>query len=270
MPELAEVEYYRKKWLPAKGQTVTSVKLQAAKRVFRDADAVAMSQRLRGACLGNAERHGKQICFVFEPTQWLGVHLGMTGQIAMEKASYQWGKHDHLILKMDSGSQLVFRDPRMFGRIRYAAGPLVPEWWRGLPPEPVSPAFTREHFETELGRRSKSPIKAVLLMQDSFPGIGNWMADEILWRSRIRPTVRAGQIGPGKRRELCQGIREVSYDALRVIGADWGCPPDSWLFPHRWRDGGRCPRTGRPLRRDVVGGRTTCWSPAWQRYGGKS
>ena len=41
--------------------------------------------------------------------------------------------------------------------------------------------------------------------------------------------------------------------------------PRSWLFLHRWSDGGRCPRTGALLRRDTIGGRTSCWSPGRQR-----
>jgi formamidopyrimidine-DNA glycosylase len=57
---------------------------------------------------------------------------------------------------------------------------------------------------------------------------------------------------------------------MRVIGTDWGRPPDDWLFNHRWMDGGSCPHTGKPLRREKIAGRTTCWSPAWQNYRGKS
>jgi formamidopyrimidine-DNA glycosylase len=63
-------------------------------------------------------------------------------------------------------------------------------------------------------------------------------------------------------------LQEVCRDAMRVIAPDWSRPPEDWLFNHRWRDGGICPRTGRPLQREPIGGRTTCWSPAWQCYRG--
>ena len=56
-------------------------------------------------------------------------------------------------------------------------------------------------------RRGRAPIKGVLLMQEVFPGVGNWMADEILWRARVAPMVPAGQIGRGKRREILYGLR---------------------------------------------------------------
>jgi formamidopyrimidine-DNA glycosylase len=129
----------------------------------------------------------------------------------------------------------------------------------------LSEAFTQERVNRFLDRRAAAPIKSVLLMQETFPGVGNWMADEILWRARIHPATRSGRIGVAKRRRLYECIREVSEDALNVIGTDWNRPPDDWLFNHRWKDGGHCPRTGGLLKREQIGGRTTCWSPRWQR-----
>ena len=101
-------------------------------------------------------------------------------------------------------------------------------------------------------------------MQQAFPGVGNWMADEILWRSRIHPKILAGNLNTYKRKMLYRRTQEVSRDALKVIGSDWNTPPDNWLFNHRWKDGGSCPQTGAPLKREKIGGRTTCWSPKWQ------
>ena len=68
-------------------------------------------------------------------------------------------------------------------------------------------------------------------------------------------------------RKLHATLREVCADALEVIGKDWSDPPEAWLFNHRWQDGGRCPRSRRPLVRAEVGGRTTCWSPVRQVLG---
>lgn len=269
MPELAEVEFYRKQWLPAEGARVRQVILQSRSRVFKGTDTQALQRGLAGQPLERALRHGKQMCFVFGKDHWLAVHLGMTGKIWIASPGYSPGRHDQLVLFMESGRALVFNDPRMFGRIGYTFDRETPIWWVDLPPEPLDTAFTQGRFESYLKRRMKAPIKSVLLMQAHFPGIGNWMADEILWRTRIQPWVRCADIGPLKRRQLYAAIREVCGDALRVIGKDWGTPPDSWLFNHRWKDGGICPRTGGRLARREIGGRTTCWSPLWQTYRGK-
>ena len=104
-------------------------------------------------------------------------------------------------------------------------------------------------------------------MQERFPGIGNWMADEVLWRAGFHPKAKAGAFGPLAVRRLRATLREVCRDALRVIGKDWSDPPDSWLFNHRWDKGGRCPRTRGPLSHVTIGGRTTCWSPRRQVLG---
>lgn len=264
MPELAEVEYYRKQWLPALNQTVTSVHLNSDKRVFRGLDCAALKQNLVQEKFIESLVHGKQLCFRFGDSHWLGVHLGMTGKIQVLQAGELPAKHDHLILRMDSKLSLVFSDARMFGRILYTNHDLEPDWWAHRPPEILSPEYSFERVDTYLNRRTKSPIKAVLLVQEFFPGVGNWMADEILWRSRILPSRKCGKINMRERMELYTRIHEVSEDAMRVIGADWGRPPENWLFNHRWKAGGSCPQTGKLLSRAKVGGRTSCWSPSWQ------
>lgn len=268
MPELAEVEYYRKQWMPAQGEAVASVLMHQEKRIFRGVDTAALKRNIVGQELSSSATHGKQMCFRFGEKNWLGAHLGMTGKMHIIDRNEPLKKHDHLVIQMVNGAKLVFTDPRMFGRILYAKTASTPEWWSGLPPQILSGAFTQEYFNTFLERRAKSSIKAVLLMQETFPGLGNWMVDEILWRTRIHPATQPGKIGKQKRIELYAQIREVCQDALRVIGTDWGTPPDNWLFNHRWKDGGHCPKSGVALKREQIGGRTTCWSPKWQTYRG--
>ena len=99
------------------------------------------------------------------------------------------------------------------------------------------------------------------------------MADEILWRAAIHPRRSAGSLRAPEVRKLWQECRRVCRLALATIaGRGDDLPPalnaripDTWLFNHRWEDGGRCPRTGAALVREEVGGRTTCWSPGRQR-----
>lgn len=264
MPELAEVEYYRKQWLPAIGQTVIGVNLNRHKRVFRGVNCTSLSDDLIHQKFSDSLAHGKQLCFRFGESCWLGVHLGMTGSIRIISSSEQLAKHDHLVFHMNDSSSLVFSDARMFGRIIYSKSGDVPDWWTKRPPAILSSEFTFERLDAFISRRNKSAIKSVLLRQDNFPGIGNWMADEILWRSRISPVKLCREIDLNQRKLIYVRTREVASDAMCVIGTDWNTPPDNWLFNHRWGKGGKCPQTGQPLMRTKVGGRTTCWSPSWQ------
>ena len=265
MPELAEVEYYRKQWLPAIDQCVISVHLNAEKRVFRGLDCAALQSNLINEKFIEAEAHGKQLCLRFGKSHWLGLHLGMTGKMYVSETGELPTKHEHLTIRMDSKLSLVFSDTRMFGRVLYFNNELPPQWWSLRPPEILSSEYNFERVDTYLNRRANSPIKAVLLVQKIFPGVGNWMADEILWRSRILPDRKCRKINLQERKEIYRQILKVSKDAMDVIGADWGKPPDNWLFNHRWKAGGYCPQTGSPLVRAKVGGRTSCWSPSWQR-----
>lgn len=259
MPELAEVEHHRRRWNAGLGRKVLDVLVHANTRVFRGSDARRLSGELRGRTLLDSAAHGKQMLFRFSGGQWIGVHLGMTGELRLETAGtgFQAGPHDHLVL-IQKRQALVFSDPRQFGRIRWDSGPRPPLWWTSLPPAITDREFTSEQVARFLRRRAGSPVKAVLLMQEGFPGIGNWMADEILWRARIHPGTKAGRLIPIAQR-LWREVRRVTAGALRIVVPDYSDPPATWLFPHRWRDGGRCPRDGAPLRRAHLGGRTTAW-----------
>ena len=86
-----------------------------------------------------------------------------------------------------------------------------------LPPEILSDAFSLEAVEGILLRRKLALIKAVLLMQGFFPGIGNWMVDEILWRARIHPAERAGNLSTAKQKALWEETRFVTKGALATV-----------------------------------------------------
>ncbi|HEX2101006.1 MAG TPA: DNA-formamidopyrimidine glycosylase family protein, partial [Candidatus Synoicihabitans sp.] len=227
---------------------------------------------LTGACFVDSHAAAKQIALRFDHGAWLGIHLGMSGELRVERTPHARQRHDHLVLEFDDVA-LVYEDPRMFGRVRYSPGPDAPAWWTALAPPVLSRAFTIEALTTFLRRRARAPIKAVLLMQEQFPGIGNWMADEVLWRAAIHPRQPAGSLRPAEIRRLWLESRRVCRLALDTIaGRGDELPrdlnvniPQRWLFRHRWSDRGTCPRTGRPLARAEIGGRTTCWSPARQK-----
>jgi len=264
MPELAEVEYIRKRWNPGLNHKVERVLLHSSASVFRGCDIALLDDRLTGATLHFSAAAAKQMLFRFGGDAWLGLHLGMTGELSIQPADFAPRKQDHLVLRQHNRS-LVFSDHRMFGRVQFSTGPCAPVWWSSIAPAILSDDFTISAVTAFLRRRARSPIKAVLLMQERFPGVGNWMADEILWRSAIHPKQPAGSLGNAEIKALYRECRWVCSHALKTIGETFADPPKSWLFPHRWEDGGRCPKTGSKLVRENIGGRTSCWSPARQK-----
>lgn len=258
MPELAEVEYFRKRWDAGLGQTIVAVQLHGEKRIFRGSDVGALEQQLVRQKLLRSQGRGKQMLFEFSGHNWLGIHLGMSGKLGVEAANFRAGKHDHLVLQQKKRA-LVLSDARQFGRVRFEQGKGAPDWWQGSAPEIHSGEFTKAAVRQFVRRHRRAPIKAVLLLQQGFPGVGNWMADEILWRARIAPRMKAGRLNGPRLAALWRSTRFVSRASLQTIGHDFADPPKTWLLHERWKPGGKCPRDGKTLRRATIGGRTTAW-----------
>ena len=264
MPELAEVFFNASKWRAALGLRVERLELRAAARCCRGLDRRTLESVLQGSSFESAHTHGKRMLFGFSGGAWLEAHLGMTGSLAVASGGYEATQHDHLVIR-GSGASLVFCDPRQFGSLALQRGEGLPAWWRALPPEPHDERFDWPWFEAVLSGRGRSVLKPLLLKQELFPGIGNWMADEALWQARLDPRRRLGDLSLAERRRLFESLGSVCRGALESVGLDYRDPPASWLFRYRWKDGGSCPESGQPLVRQSIGGRTTCWSPAIQR-----
>ena len=264
MPELAEVEFYRRQWDCGLGKKVVAVQLHAQKRIFRGSAPRELARRLTGQRLLRSHARGKQMFFEFSGGNWVGLHLGMSGKMRTEPAGFQPERHDHFVLQQ-ARHALVFRDARLFGRVRFHHGKPEPAWWNAGGPEIGSEQFDRKFLDAFLDRHARAPIKAVVLLQTGFSGIGNWMADEILWRAKIAPSVPAGRLSAARRARLFRETRFVASESLRIISPNFADPPRNWLIHQKWKRDGVCPRHGSPLRKEMIGGRTTAWCPKCQK-----
>jgi formamidopyrimidine-DNA glycosylase len=275
MPELAEVEWYRKQWNAGLGKKVVDVRLHSGNRVFRGTDSRELRRRLIDEKFLSSEARGKRILFKFSShnpemigareniRSWLGIHLGMTGRIRVESGNFQPNKHDHLVL-YQSDRALVFTDSRQFGCVRFHHGREEPDWWNTSVSEIISPEFDQHFVDQFLDRHRKAPIKAVLLLQSGFSGIGNWMADEILWRAKVLPSKRTGRLTRKERAAIFRATKFVVKRSLETLGRDLSDPPKNWLIHQKWKRDGICPKHRTPLRHATIGGRTTAWCPKCQ------
>ncbi len=162
MPELAEVEFYRRQWDAGLGQKIVRVQLHARKRIFRGSNPRTLVRELTGSRYLRSFAWGKQMLFEFSGGNWIGIHLGMTGKLRVEAPGFRPENHDHLVLEQ-SKRALIFRDARLFGRVRFHHGESPPPWWRAGGPDIASEAFDRKFFDDFLSRHDRAPIKAVLL-----------------------------------------------------------------------------------------------------------
>ena len=263
MPELAEVEWFRKQWDAGLGHEIVDVKAHSRKYVFRGTDGDALRQNLIGQKLLRSKRSGKQMLFEAFRSNWLGIHLGMTGKTHVESPHFQPGKHNHLVLYQRDRA-LVFTDSRQLGHVCFHHRKDEPDWWRDRTPEIDSREFDPELFNEFLDRHRKAPIKAALLMQNGFPGIVNWMADEILWRASVLSSKRIGKLTTRERAKIFRATKWVVRRSLETLGKDFSDPPRNWLIHQKWKRGGICPIHRTPLRHATVAGRTTAWCPKCQ------
>ncbi|MDE0826253.1 MAG: hypothetical protein OSA48_05540 [Akkermansiaceae bacterium] len=285
MPELAEVELARRLWEPAVGDTITAVDCHPKTRVFRDCPAATLRKLLPGTQLIATRAHGKRLLFTFssatEHFLHLELHLGMAGRLYTAPPDHLAEKHDHFLLRTPNHT-FAYNDYRQFGGVKLhrEADP-----WAALPPQVLDRKFSLAYLTALLDRRPRVALKALLLDQSAFPGVGNWMADEICWRLNAHPSTPVGRLDPADLRKssqfVCRGaIRHVAdknfaLSSTRTEAFAPGSyvhlvPPPSWLFQHRWKPGGSCPRCNKSLARATIAGRTTAWCPICQTIHGNS
>jgi formamidopyrimidine-DNA glycosylase len=203
---------------------------------------------LVGHELVSAHRRGKTMWIETDGGPVLGLHLGMAGAIAIdgEEAPNGW---DRFVLEFADGGRLALRDKRRLGR-----AVLEPNLDR-LGPDAED--ITRTAFRARVGA-SRTPVKARLMDQSVVAGIGNLLADEILWQARIDPRRPADSLSQEELDTLRRATRATLRRTIRRGGAHTGD-----FMPARERHG-ICPRCGAEVARDRIGGRTTYWCPVEQ------
>jgi formamidopyrimidine-DNA glycosylase len=201
-----------------------------------------------GHTLAGAHRRGKFMWLETEDGPALGLHLGMAGRIVVDPDdSSRW---DRFTLEFDDGGRLVLRDKRRLGR-----AVLNPDFSHV---GPDAAEVGRDEFRRLVGA-GRAPIKARLLDQHAISGIGNLLADQILWQARIAPTRMTSTLSTEELDRLRRDVRRAVRSAIRLGGAHTG------RFIAAREHGGACPRDGHGLERARIGGRTTYWCPACQR-----
>jgi len=195
--------------------------------------------------------------------QWI-VHLGMTGSLRICEPQTEVAKHTHAILKLASGRELRFVDPRRFGRLSVATGFDA----TGIEPLEVD----LERF-VALFRGRKTPIKSALLNQKLLRGVGNIYADESLFRAGIRPRRRASSITRDQLAKLYVAVQEVLNEAIAVGGSSISDYVDAdgeegfFQLQHRvyGREAESCLVCKTPVKRVVIGGRSSHYCPKCQK-----
>jgi len=258
MPELIEVEFSRRLAEGLASRTIDSVDLI-------DPHASELEgQRFEAALLGEAvsaaRRRGK-LLLLDTAGATLGMHFGMTGRLvvdgrpALERLLYSPESYDARWLRfrigLKDGGSLELYDARRLARVS------LDPFEDALGPDAASVSLA--DLRSALGGRTRGiALKARLLDQSRLAGVGNLIADEVLWRVGLSPERPAASLDETELRALHRRLRSTIAVLLRRGGSHTGD-----LMAARVR-GGRCPKDGSPLSRVRVGRRTTFWCPAHQ------
>ncbi|MFL5784707.1 MAG: Fpg/Nei family DNA glycosylase [Bacteriovoracaceae bacterium] len=263
MPELPEVETYRKQIEKKfKNKKITGVTASPDKVIFGLSTSAQIKKAFLGHKIKKAGRKGKYMWLELDQKPWPVFHLGMTGSYILADKIPEKAKSIKLILEFDDGSVLVFKDPRRFGRMFLVKDPFQSYPLGGLGPDALAETPSLKNLKVMFEGRS-APIKALLMDQSLISGIGNYMADEILFQARIDPRRKAGSLTSQELSRIRSKIISVSKIAVKA-NADSDKFPKNWLFHHRWGKKAGHVSSGETIRHTEVGGRTTAWVPELQ------
>ncbi|MEW5878686.1 MAG: bifunctional DNA-formamidopyrimidine glycosylase/DNA-(apurinic or apyrimidinic site) lyase [Acidobacteriota bacterium] len=270
MPELPEVETVRRALAQHLcGQEVTAVHvLNPRLRMPVDARALA---GLVGLPLQAANRRGKYLLLLF-PGRIMVCHLGMSGRFSLSLPGEELPAHTHVVFAFSSGQRLVYVDPRRFGLLllvdREELIPFFP-----LGPEPTDVSAVEQQLLVAK-KRSKSPVRNVLLDQKIIAGVGNIYANEALFAAGIRPQTPMGRLTRKQISALSVALRQVIERAIAAGGTTLkdGSFRNALGDPGYFavdlavydREGQPCVRCGKGIRRLVLTGRSAYFCPSCQ------
>ena len=281
MPELPEVETVARDLRPRiVGATIVGARCTWS-RTLRTHSPEAFAAAVAGRRVEAVGRRAKLIVVDLSGGAALTIHLKMTGQLFVVPADTPVDPYVRLVLELADDRDVRFRDIRKFGKVGlYGRDPvtadLVTEAGGGavfadLGPEPLDPAFTLRDFRRRLRRRS-GRLKPLLLDQSFVAGVGNIYADEALWAARLHPLRHAASLRAPDERRLFEAIRSILSEAVERRGSsidDYTAPDGDGSMQERLqvyqRTGESCPRCGRPIKRIVIGARSTHFCSWCQR-----
>jgi formamidopyrimidine-DNA glycosylase len=272
MPELPEVETIRRGLTPHLiGRRIERVDLRDPRLRWRVAP--ELPRWLAGRRFVHTDRRGKYLLLGLDDGNRLLVHLGMSGRFFLLAPGTPAGKHDHLDFVLDGAHLLRFHDPRRFGAVIYwpatEPGHVLLD---SMGPEPFSEEFSGDYLFSRSRGRSAA-VKNFIMDGRIVVGAGNIYAAESLFRAGIRPGRAAGRVTRAQYAALAGYVREVLAEAIEQGGTTLrdfaGAHGEAGYFQQDLYVYGRenepCRRCKTPIRRVVIGQRSSFFCPRCQR-----
>ena len=273
MPELPEVQTVVDDLVEAQIKGCVILKAQVKwPRSIHKLSPQTFKRCIRNRTVRNISRRGKFIVFMLDKG-FLLIHLRMSGQLLLSDSRQPLQKHEHIILDLNDGRQLRFKDTRKFGRMYLVDE--VNEITGGLGPEPLDKSLTHKSFKTML-LRYRRMLKPLLLDQSFIAGLGNIYVDEALWEARLHPERNTESLTDMEINCLHKAIPKVLQRGLKNLGTTLGSGAANFYSVSKRKGRNRdqlkvfrrtdlpCPRCKTSIQRIIVGQRSTHICPKCQ------
>lgn len=275
MPELPEVETVRRGLSHLlRGYRINEVQ-ELHERVRKNSSLSPISA-IEGARIMDVRRRGKFLWFELDRPEALVAHLGMSGQFLFQQSDRPTPRHVRALFKISKGlrsKELVFNDQRTFGWLS------VEELVDGIPTsalhiakDPFDSSFDKTMTIKKYAKRNMK-IKTALLSQEIMSGVGNIYADEALWRAKVHPEVLTSGMSLKKIEVVIDSAIEVMREAILQGGTSFDglyidVNGESGFFEQALAAYGQtdrpCARCGTPIKRIIVGQRSSHFCPRCQ------
>ena len=271
MPELPEVETTCRGIRPhIDGQTITHIDVHNGSLRWPVSDEI---YALRDTVVSAVKRRAKYILIELASGHHILLHLGMSGSLRISNKDEAQRKHDHLVFYLSNGLEMRYHDPRRFGCALWLEGnyhehPLLAK----LGPEPLSDSFTLPQFLQSCAKRDRA-IKLHIMDNATVVGVGNIYACEALHIGRIHPKRAANKISKVRLTKLYESIRLVLTRSIEQGGTTLKDFLHSDGQPGYFkqqlavydREAKPCQNCNNPIKRIVLGQRSTFYCPKCQR-----
>lgn len=249
MPELSDVEGFKRYAnRHVRGARVESVHV-SDEQVLEGTTPQGLGRALHGRTLLDHRRRGKWLLGATDGPTVL-FNFGMTGYLRFSSRPDQQEEHDRVRFGLDRG-HLTYGSQRKLGRVALVTqGSAIEEVTGDLGPD-ADEVGVQEL--AELLRDRRGHLKSTLMNQSAIAGLGNELSDEILWRARLHPDRRAGDLSDEELHDLHGAMSEVLAESKRHGRIPEG---PGWLESVRGESDPRCPRCGAPVDVITSAGRT--------------
>ncbi|GAB4850062.1 Formamidopyrimidine-DNA glycosylase [Ancistrocladus abbreviatus] len=279
MPELTEVEAARRAIEDhCVGKKIVKSIVANDSKVIDRVSASDFEAALLNKTIVAAHRKGKNMWLQLDCPPFPSFQFGMAGAIYIKgvavakykrsavKDTDDWpSKYSKVFIELNDGLELSFTDKRRFAKVRLLDDPASVPPISELGPDALLALMTVDELYNALSKK-RIGIKALLLDQGFISGIGNWIADEVLYQAKIHPLQTASSLSKESCASLQRCIKEVIQYAVQVDDDSSRFPID-WLFHFRWgKKQGMV--NGKRIEFITAGGRTTAYVPELQKVSG--